>query len=95
MNGPEDAQEHLLRQVERLFPVAEKIRRQLKDGPLMFGDQLRRRIFIARGTTLHERGLAITDVGPTDDARLLHPEFPSSWRCQRRVTPPTITGRAD
>jgi len=78
MDGTEDPEEDLLRQVERLFPVAQKIRRQLKNGPLMFGHQLRRRVLIARGAALHERRLAIADVRPVDDARLLHPEFPNA-----------------
>jgi hypothetical protein len=82
MDRAEDPEEDFLRQVKRLFPVAQQIGRQLEDDPLMFGHQLGRRVLIARGTTLHQRRFAIANVRPTDDTRLLHPEFPKSWRCQ-------------
>jgi hypothetical protein len=77
VNRPEDPEKDLLRQVERLFPVSEQIRRKLHHGPLVLGHQFGRRTLIARGTTLHERRLAITNVRPTDDARLLHQSSPN------------------
>ena len=76
MNRPEDAKEDFLGQVERFFPVAQQIAGQLDDRPLVLGDELGGRTFIARGTTLHERRLAIADVRPTDDSRLFHPSSP-------------------
>ena len=81
MNGSEDPEKHLLREIERFFPIPEQIRRELHDGPLVLGDQFLRRRLIARGAALHERGLAVANIRPTCNARLLHPELPR-WRCQ-------------
>ena len=86
VNRPENAKEHFLREIERLFPVSQKVARQLNNGSLVFCHQLGRRTFIARGTALHERRLAIADVRPTDDSRLFHPGSPKEWRAQRFVT---------
>ena len=76
MNRPEDAKEDFLGQVERLFPIAQQIAGQLDDCPLVLGDQLGGRPLVARGTTQHQRRLAIADVRPTDDSRLFHPSSP-------------------
>ena len=71
-DGAEDAQEDLLREVERLVAVAQQVDRQLHDHPLMLGDELGAGRFVARCAPLHERRFAAADLGPTDDARLLH-----------------------
>ena len=72
MDGAEDAQEDFLREVERLFAVAQQVDGELDDHALVLGDQLGAGRFVAGGTALHERRFAAADVGPTGDTRLLH-----------------------
>ena len=72
VNGAEDAQEDLLRQIERFVAVAQQVDGQLHDHPLVLGDQLGARALVAGCTALHERRLASAYVRPTDDARLFH-----------------------
>ena len=92
VNGPEDPEEHFLRQVERFVAIAEQVHRQLNDHSLVFADQLGAGRLVARRTPLHEGGLPAVDVGPTRDARLLHggfhynkidPDLPESSLSQR------------
>ncbi len=76
VDGPEDAQEDFLREVERLVAIAQQVHRQLHDHALVLGDELGRRRFVAGGAPLHERRFGARDFRPTGDARLLHREFP-------------------
>jgi hypothetical protein len=62
MNGPEDAEEDFLREIERFVALAKQVHRQLDDHSLMFADQVRARGLVARGTPLHEGGLTAVDV---------------------------------
>ena len=78
MNGAEDAKEDFLRQVEGFFAVAQQVDRQLHDHPLMFADELRAGVLVARCTALHQRRLAIANRRPTRDAVLLHKEIPKN-----------------
>jgi len=62
MNRLEDAKKDFLREVERFLAIAEQISSQLHHRPLMLGNELRGRTFIARGATLDERRFAIADI---------------------------------
>ena len=62
MNGPEDAQEDLLRKIQGFVAIAKEVDRELNNHPLMLGDQLGAGLFVARSAALHERRLAPTDV---------------------------------
>ena len=77
VNDGEDAHEHFLRKIQRLFAIAEQVGRQLDDHALVFSHQFRAGRFVARCTALHERRFAAADVQPTADARLLHRKIPS------------------
>ena len=72
VDGAEDAQEHFLRQVERLVAIAQQVHGQLDDHPLVLGHQLGAGRFVAGGAALDERRFAAADVGPTGNPRLLH-----------------------
>ena len=72
VNGAEDAEEDFLGEVERFVAVAEQVHRQLDHHPLVLGDELGARRFVAGGAPLHQRRFAAADVRPTDDARLFH-----------------------
>src|SRR5207244_3509651 len=74
-------------QVQGLFPVAQKIAGKLNDRPLVFSHQLSRCAFIAGRTALHQRGLTIADVRPTDDSCLFHP---SASRSRGSTQPDTL-----
>ena len=71
MDGAEDAQEHLLRQIERFVALAQQVHGELKHHALMFGDQLTSRGFVAVGTPLHERRFTPADVRPANNPCLL------------------------
>ena len=58
VNGAEHAQEHFLRQVERLAVVVEQVQRELVDHALVFGDQLGAGVFVASRAALNEGRLA-------------------------------------
>ena len=77
VNDGEDAHEHFLRKIQRLFAIAEQVGRQLDDHALVFSYQLGAGRFVARCTALHERRFPAADVEPTADARLLHRKIPS------------------
>ena len=66
MNGAEHAEEHFLRQVERLVAVAQQVHGELEHHALMFGNQISARGFVAVCTALHERGFAPADIRPSD-----------------------------
>ena len=85
VDGPEDAEEDFLREVERFVAVAQQVHRQLDDHALVLGDQLGAGRLVAGCAALHERRFAAADVRPTRDARLLHREFP---RCLHGVVTP-------
>ena len=58
---PKDAQEDLLRHVERLVAVAQKVQGEVEDGPLMRRHQVGTRRLIACDAPLDERGFAAID----------------------------------
>ena len=72
VNGAEDAQEHFLRQVERLVVIAEQVERELIDHPLMLADQLGAGVFVARGAALNQRGFSAPDLRPGNGGNWLH-----------------------
>ena len=75
MNGPEDAEEDVLGEIERLVALAEQVDRELHDHALMLSNKLGARQFVASCTPLHKRRLSAADFRPTRDARLFHREF--------------------
>jgi hypothetical protein len=72
MNGPEDAEEHLLSEIQRFLTIAKEVRGQLEDDPLVLRHELFRRPLVAGRAALNERGLGIRDFRPSDDPCLLH-----------------------
>ncbi len=72
VNGAENAEKHLLRKVERFVVVAEEVQRKLVDHALVLAHQLRAGLFVARGTTLNQRGFTPSDVRPGDGWNWLH-----------------------
>ena len=75
MNGPEDAEEDFLREIERFVAVAEEVHRELHDHALMLSHELGAGRLVARCTALHKRRLTAADIRPTRNPRLLHREF--------------------
>jgi len=72
MDGAEDPEEDLLRQVQRFVAVAEQVHGKRDDHPLVLGNELRACRLLARSAALDERGFAAADVGPTRNSRVLH-----------------------
>ena len=68
----ENAQEDLLRQIERFVPIPKEVDGQLNHHALVFSHQLGKGAFVASSTALDERGLAPSELGPPDRPRLLH-----------------------
>ena len=75
VDRPEDAQEDLLRQIQRFVTIAEQVDGELHHHALVFGDELGAGAFVSDGAALHERRFAPSDVRPTRNPRLLHREF--------------------
>ena len=74
VNGAEDPQEDLLREVERFVVVAQQVERQLVDHALVLVDQLGARVFVVRGAALNQQRLAAADFRPGDGSNRLHGE---------------------
>lgn len=72
MNRRKDAQEDFLGKIQRLFPIAQQVRRKLDNHPLVFGHELGAGRFVVDCTPLHKCRFAASDVEPTDDTRLFH-----------------------
>jgi len=72
IDGGEDAEEDVLRQVERLFAIAQEVGGQLDNHALVFGHQFGTGHFVGVRAALHQRRLAAIDVNPGSDAGLLH-----------------------
>jgi hypothetical protein len=72
VNRAEDAQEHFLRQVERLVVVVEQVQRELVHHALVLADELRAGVFVAGGTPLDQRRFAPADVGPGNGSNGFH-----------------------
>jgi tetratricopeptide (TPR) repeat protein len=89
MDGPEDAKEDFLGQVEGLIAVAQQVDRELHHHTLVFGHQLRAGHLVARCTPLHQRRFANADVRPIRGAGLLHKEIPGNLLHYSQVRHPT------
>lgn len=75
VDGAENPQENLLREVEGFVVVVEQVERQLIDHPLVLADELGAGVFIARRATLDERGFPAADVCPGNRANGFHGEL--------------------
>jgi hypothetical protein len=76
MDGPEDAQEDFLREVERFVAVAQQMQGQLIDHPLVLFDQLRAGELVASRAALDERRFLARNIRPADNSGLFHEEVP-------------------
>jgi hypothetical protein len=70
--GAEHAEEHFLRQVERLVVIGEQVQGELVHHTLMLGDELRAGVLVAGGAALYQRRLAPADLRPGDGWNWLH-----------------------
>ena len=71
----EDAEEHVLREVQGFVAIAQEVDSQLNHHPLVFANELSAGEFVADCATLHKRRLAAADIRPTDNSRVFHREF--------------------
>ncbi len=74
VDGAEDPQEDLLRQVQRFVVIAQQVQRQLVDHALMLAHELRAGVFVACGTALNQAGFTPVDISPCDGSKRLHGE---------------------
>ena len=72
VDGPEDVQEHVLRQVERLVVIAQQVQGELVHHALVLVDELRVRIFVALSAALDQRRLVTRDIRPAERGGRLH-----------------------
>jgi hypothetical protein len=89
MNGPKDAEEDFLRQIERLVAIAEQMAGQSEDHPMMLGNEERAGVLIPRCAALHEQGFTPCNLGPAGCAGVLYHKFP----CHRLAISQTISGK--
>ena len=80
MNGAEDPEEDLLREVQGFVAVAQEVEREGVDHPLVSGDQLRAGALFSCGAPLNEGSLSRRDIRPPERASFFH-EFlgDKSW----------------
>lgn len=71
-DGAEDAQEYLLREIERLITVVEEIQGQLNHHPLVFGNERGEGHLVATRAPLNERALFGADFRPIPGPCVLH-----------------------
>ena len=74
VNGAEDPQEDLLREIQRFVVIPQQVERQLVDHALMLVDQVGARIFVVRGAALNQQRLSAADLRPGDGSNRLHGE---------------------
>jgi hypothetical protein len=72
MEGGEDAQEYVLRKIQRLFAVAQEVGGELHDHALVLGHELGARRLVVADAPLHQGRFAAVDVEPIGDTSLLH-----------------------